>query len=279
MRKPWPFMTCITLTLALASSALAGPRDFVVEHAGVGGTSEQAAPYLAKFLEYAEQTLGWPAKGSSAQFFAEPNAAFLQYLAEKKPGLGMIDPDQFLALRSKESLVLLATVYGKNQSLGHLNLVVKSPALKTLPDLKGKSLISSHLQSPKYLSKIVFAGKIDVDSYFGKLVPATSMLKAVKAVDRGEADAALLSDDEVTALKSMAYAGLHVMWTSPALPPMPVVGFAKNSSAKDRAAFAKMLLGMCADPKGGEVCKALDIEKFGPPAKAAYEAAEKRYGK
>lgn len=279
MRKSGLRLTCITFALALSSAALAGPRDFVVEHAGVGGTPEQAAPYLAKFLEYAEAKLGWPAKGSAAEFFPEPDAAFKTYLAEKKPGLGMVDPDQYLALRKSESLVLIGTVFGRNQSLGHLNLVVKSPAYKSLEDLAGKTVISSHLQSPKYLDKIAFAGKINAGTYFKKLEPASSMLKGVKAVDRGQADAVLLSDEEVTALKGMAYAGLHVVWTSPALPPMPVVGFTKNSTAKDRAAFAKMLLGMCSDPQGAEVCKALDIEKFGPPAKAAYDAAVKAYTK
>ena len=45
-------MMCVTLVAALTGVAQAGERDFVIEHAGVGGTSEQAAPYIQKFLEY-----------------------------------------------------------------------------------------------------------------------------------------------------------------------------------------------------------------------------------
>ena len=270
-------LTCVTLVAALAGVAHAGERDFVIEHAGVGGTSEQAAPYIQKFLEYVEVAAKWPKGSSTGQFFPEPDAEFKEYLAKKKPGLGMLDPDQFLELMKKESLTPIATVVGKNQSLGHLNLVVKSPTLKTLEDLKGKTLTSTHLQSTKYLDRLVFADKIAVEKHFAKRVPAASMLKAVKAVDRGEADAALLGDEEVAALKGMSYPDLHVIWTSDALPPMPVVAFNKNVKPAEREAFAKVLLGMCADPKGGEVCKALDIEKFTPPDKAAYDAAIKAY--
>lgn len=271
-------LSALALTVALASPALAGPRDFVIEHAGVGGDAQQAAPYIQKFLEYAEEKLGWPKGSAKGEFFPEPNDEFMSYLAEKKPGFGMLDPDQYLALRKSHDLQVIASVQGKNQAAKTYSLLVKDPAYRSLADLAGKTLVSNHLQSERYLSKVVFDGKIDVKQHF-QAKPVASMLKAVKAVDRGEADAALLSDEEVEALKGMAYKDLKVIWTSAELPPMPVVAFGKNASAKDREAFAKMLPGMCTDPKGAEVCKALDITRFTAPEKAAYEQAARRYDK
>jgi ABC-type phosphate/phosphonate transport system substrate-binding protein len=279
MRRGLTFMAVL---VALAGPAAAGPRDFVIQHAGVGGDTQQAAPYIKKFLEYAEQALGWPAGSATGDFFPEADADFKKYLETKKPGLGLIDPEQFLELKKKENLTIIGTVVGTNQSMGHFNLLAKDPALKALPDLKGKKVVSNHVASEaskKYLSKIVFEGKIDASKHFGAITPVASMLKAVKAVDRGEADVALLSDDEVAALKKMSYPEVKVIWTSPALPPMPVVAFGKNATPKDRDAFAKMLLGMCADPKGTAVCKALDITEFKPADKAAYDAAAKRWDK
>jgi hypothetical protein len=95
-------------------------------------------------------------------------------------------------------------------------------------------------------------------------------------VDRGEADAALLSDEELASFKTMTFNGLHQIWSSPAeMPPMSV-SVTKRASAADKEAIAKVLSGMCSDPKGVDVCKALDIQKFGPPDKAAYDAALKK---
>jgi ABC-type phosphate/phosphonate transport system substrate-binding protein len=189
----------------------------------------------------------------------------------------MIDPDQYLELAKKEQLTLLATVFGKNQSLGHLNLVSKDPALKDLDAMKGKSVASTHLQSPKFLSKVVFDGKAEVEKHFGKLDAKGSTLKVAKAVQNGEADLGLMSDEEVAWLKGSAYPDLKVVWTSGALPPMSVAAFGKNAKPADKAAFGKMLLEMCADAKGAETCKAMDITKFGPPDQAAYDAAMKQY--
>lgn len=275
---------CLVFSCLIAGSAFAGPRDFVIEHAGAGGDQEQAQPYIQKFLEYVEQALGWPKGSASGAFFPEPSPEFQKYLDAKKPTIGLIDPDQYLTLRKKYDLKVIGTVVGKNQSHGHLNLLSKGGAYQTPDDLKGKTLVSNHVQSEAYLSRVVFDGKVgEVGKHFGKLEPASSMLKAVKAVDRGLADAALLSDEEVTALKAMAYPDVKVFWSSQVLPPMPVVAFGKNMNGpeakKERDAFAKMLVGMCRDPKGAEVCKSLDITEFKGPEKAAYDAAVKRFDK
>ena len=40
-----------------------------------------------------------------------------------------------------------------------------------------------------------------------------------------------------------------------------------------------MLYSMCADPKGAEVCKSLQITKFDPPNQKLYDDVIKRYGK
>ena len=72
---------------------------------------------------------------------------------------------------------------------------------------------------------------------------------------------------------------LKVIWTSPALPPTPVVAFAKNATPADRAAFAKALPKLCEDKKGKEVCESMFIDKFTPVDKTVFSAAQKRYDK
>ncbi|HZS36650.1 MAG TPA: PhnD/SsuA/transferrin family substrate-binding protein [Polyangia bacterium] len=259
-----------------AGVANAGPRDFIVEAAGVGGDKEAAAPYLEKFLRYIEAAAGWPPNSTSGEFAPEPADA-IKFIESKKPGFGMFDPELWLELRKKHDLVVIATVEGVRQS-EKMVIVAKDPALKKLDDLKGKKLASTHLQSPKYLSKVVFDGKIDVATFF-VLQPVTSMIKSVKKVAAGDADAALLTDGEWNSPTVQGIGKeLHIV-ASGKLPPTPVVVFNKVASAKDREAFEKALRKMCEDPKGADVCKQLDIKKFASPDKAAYDEAVRRYEK
>lgn len=265
----------IGLTL-IAAPAFAGSHDFVIEHEGAGGNSQTAQPYIDQFLRYAEQALKWPA-GSAKGQFAATKADALQLIAQLNPGFGIVDPWVFLDLHDKHDLVPIAAVEGENQFKGHLSVVVQAGKYKSLAELKGKTLVSNYLQDPKFLSKVVFDGKLDAATYF-QLQPTASPLKGIKGVANGQVDATLVDDKQLASMKSLPVAGqLKVIHTSPALPTTPAVAFAKNTTPAEREAFAKMLLGMCKDPKGAEVCKALQIERFTPADKAAYEAAVRKY--
>ena len=264
------------LLFGLAAPALAGPHDFVIQHGGAGGTSQTAQPYINQVLRYAEGVLKWPANSAKGEFFPD-EAGAVQYIDANKPGFGIVDASVFLDLREKYDLQPIASVQGQNQLNGHLSVVVKDPNIKSLDDLKGKTLISNHLENSKFLSKIVFAGKLDADKHF-KLSPTASPLKGLKAVDRGEAEATLLDDEQLASSKTLPFGkDLKVIFTSKLLPPTPVVAFGKNSVPADREAFGKMLIGMCKDKKGADVCKSLQITKFTPPDKAAYEDAVRKY--
>ncbi len=267
-----------TLLLALLGVGLpasAAVQDIVVESTSSGGTTETAKPYLELFAGYAQKALsGW--KPITVAFFQEKKAAD-QALQQKAPGFAMLDLDLFFEVRKRDELVVLAAVEGPLHSRGHLHVVVKDPAVKTLDDLKGKPLVSNHLGSPRLLGKVVFDGKIDPATFF-QLQPTASPLKGLKAVDRGEAAATIVDDQQLANMKSLPFAAsLRTIFTSPALPPTPFVALAKNAKPEERLAMQKMLLGMCADKKGAEVCKALQITKFAKPDPQVFNEAIRRY--
>jgi ABC-type phosphate/phosphonate transport system substrate-binding protein len=110
------------------------------------------------------------------------------------------------------------------------------------------------------------------------MVKASAPYKPLKDVEAGRADAALIDDEQLAAMKELA-PDLKVIWTSPALPPTPVVVFTKNATPADRAAFEKALPKLCADAKGKGVCESMFIDTFAPADKAAFTAAQKRYDK
>jgi ABC-type phosphate/phosphonate transport system substrate-binding protein len=266
----------VVAIVAISSIAFAGGRDFIAEHAGAGASAENAQPYIDQFLRLTEQMTGWPASSAKGAWVDDEKAAE-EAIAERKPGFAILDPEVFLALRKKDALEPIAEVKGKTFNKGHYNLVVKDPALKSLADLKGKKVISNHLSSTKYVNKVAFDGKIDVDKDF-TIVKTAQPSKPIKAVARGEADAALIDDEQLAQMKELA-PELKAIWTSSALPPTPVVAFTKNSTPADRAAFAKALPKLCADPKGKPVCESMFIDQFAPVDKAAFAEATKRYDK
>ncbi|MEO6954604.1 MAG: PhnD/SsuA/transferrin family substrate-binding protein [Polyangia bacterium] len=274
--------TPISLALAgafalLAPQAHAASNDIIVESAASGGTAETAKPYLDQFSAYAQKVLtGW--KPITASFFSDAKSAQVG-IAQAHPGFGLMDIDLFLEIREKEELVVLAQVEGAIHNRGHLHVIVKDPAIKTIDDLKGKTIISNQIQSPKFLSKAVFGGKYDAEKFF-VLKPTPSPLKGLKAVDRGEAAATIVDDAQLAGMKMLPFAAsLRTLYSSPAIPSSPFVAFGKVAKPEERIAMQKMLYGMCSDPKGAEVCKSLQVKKFEKPDIAAYNDTIKRYGK
>jgi ABC-type phosphate/phosphonate transport system substrate-binding protein len=267
----------IAVVILIASAtSFAGGRDFIAEHAGAGANAQNAQPYIDQFLRITEQMTGWPANSAKGEWVDDGKSAE-KAIAERKPGFAILDPEVYFELRKKDALEPIAEVKGKTFNKGHYSIVVKDSAYKTLADLKGKKLSSNHLSSPKYVSKVAFEGKLDVDKEFVvQKTPQPS--KPLKAVARGDADAALIDDEQLAAMKEIA-PDLKVIWTSPALPSTPVVAFTKNATPADRAAFAKALTKLCADGKGKPVCESMFIDTFGPVDKAAFDTAAKRFDK
>jgi ABC-type phosphate/phosphonate transport system substrate-binding protein len=270
----------VAFLVGVAGFARAGGHDFVVEHAGTGGTAQQAQSFIDQFLRYSEETLKWPANSATGEFYGELKPA-LAAVDAKKPGFAMIDPELYLALQGKHPMTVIAFVYGSHQTTGHYNLAVKDPALKTVGDLKGKTLASNHLEAPKYLSKVAFDGKIDVATHFKtKDLGEAGARRGMKLVDRGEADATLLNDEDVKDMQASDYGkSLRVVWTSDEMLPLLLVAFDKNTTPAEKKAFGEMVLKMCNTPNGGTVCKNLDVTKFTPPDEAALKAAVRRYSK
>ncbi len=268
-------------TLAGVARAEGARHEFVIEHAGAGGNAQDAAPYVEKFMRYLEKAAGWPAGSAAGEFASDPRAA-LDAIKARKPAFGLMDPDLWLALRKEHELMPIATVLGKRQSAGKMYILVKKDsAAKTLDDLKGKKLATNHFQSAKYVSKIVLDGKVGDASKFFAVTNTPSFIKALKLVDAGQADAALIDQADMDYLKenkSPYLESMRVVFESGKVPPTPLVVFKKSVDAET---VKKALYDMCSDEKSGgkQVCQDLEIEKFAPPDKAAFDEAVRRYEK
>jgi ABC-type phosphate/phosphonate transport system substrate-binding protein len=273
-------MRAVPLLLAVAAlaprPAAAGEHDFVVYIARLGGDTETAKPYIERFAAHLEKAMGW-AKGScKGAFFADRKEA-LRAIQRASPGFALLDPPLYFELRQAHALEPIAQLDGKSVVSARMHVVVKDPALSSLAALKGKKLWTTLADSPQYLSRVVLDGRLDAAAHFALKRVGTAG-KAVRGVLRGEAQAALLDDDQLAAAKKMEGGGaLRSLYSSPPLPPLPVVVFGKVLKAGERKKLAKTVTTMCSTREGAAVCKEMQLTRIAPLTPAVFAAAQKKY--
>jgi hypothetical protein len=272
-----PNSLCVALAATLlAGAAQAAPKDFAIYVTRLGGDSQSAKPYIARFTGYIEEALTWP-KGSFKGSFQVERPEILDYIKSTRPGLAVLEPPLYFELRVKEKLTPIAQLESKDLVSSRMHLVVKDAALTSLAALRGKRLWTTLAESPIYLSKVVLEGKVDATKHF-KIKRIGQAGKGVRAVLRGDADATLLDDDQLASAKKMEGGDkLRSIFDSPALPALPLVAFGQSLSAKDQKALVLALLKMCSSPKGAPVCKEMRIQRFAAINAALLKETQKRF--
>lgn len=256
-------------------AAEAGGRDFIVYTTRLGGDAETAQPYIDRFAAHLEGLTGWP-KASLKGRFAPGKKEALAYIESQKPGFGVLEPSLYLELRKSHKLTAIADVNGPDLNSPQLHVVVKDAAVKGLDDLKGKKVWTHLADVPDFLGKVVLDGKEPPDKRFA-LKQVSSAMKAARAVLRGEADAAILDDEQLAAAKKMeGGAALRSVFDSATLPPVVAVVFGGTPPA-DQTTLSKSLVSLCEAKGGAEICKEMHIHNFTPPNPAVWSAAQKRY--
>jgi ABC-type phosphate/phosphonate transport system substrate-binding protein len=278
MQRRLCFSTLVVASLVLAEGvAFAGPHDVAILVTRIGGDTASAQPYIDRFLRIIEKGMGWQASSAKGSFLTT-RKALVEYRASGSPGLGMMDPPAYFELQKEWSLRPLLQVESAELVSNKLHVVVKAPEIRTLADLQGKRVWTTVGDYPRYLSKVVLAGQVDAASSW-QLKQIGQALKGVRGVIRGDCDATLLDDEQLAKAKTITGgADLRAIYSSPALPQIPVVEFGDSLPEKERNTFVKTLLDMCSSPSGAPVCKEMHITRFSQLDKAVFDAAQKRMG-
>ncbi len=268
------------LGLALAcslgvSAAHAGPSDFAIYTLRLGGEPESAQPYIDRMAAEIEKSMGW-AKGSAKGRFLTSRKEVLAFIDAQKPGFGILEPWLYFELRQSQKLELVVQVDSPDLNSPKLHVVVKDPAWKTLADLKDKRLWTHLADVPGYLGQVVLDGKQPAQSHF-QLKQVGSAIKAARAVLRGEADAALLDDEQLAmAQKLEGGSALRTLYSSLPQPPVVVVAFGASLPESKQKDLRKALSGLCAGA-GAATCKEMHISKFVPPDAKLFQDAQRRF--
>jgi len=267
----------VAVLLFQSAVAVAGPTDVAIHVTRLGGDTVSAQPFVDRFLRYMESKVGWAA-GSTNGSFLVSRKDVVAFVSGTKPGIGMLEPSLYFEMRKAWGLQPILQLESSELVSSRLNVVVKDPAIRTLDDLKGKRVWTLLADTPAYLSKVVLDGKVDAATAFS-LKQIGQALRGAKAVIRGDCEATILDDEQLAKSKEITGGqDLRAIYSSPALPPIPVVLFGGDLKPADRDALARALKAMCGTSDGGAICKEMHIGRFMPLDATVFDAAQKRFG-
>jgi hypothetical protein len=261
--------------IMLASTAPVGAETLAICHIGGPGSTRQAQPVLDKFLRHVEQAAGLK-KGSMTGEYHTTEKDCLEYIKKTKPLFAVLDLATYLQEQRDLRLVPLAAMGGVDKV--KYRLLVREGSYKSLDQLKGKTLISNHLDNPRFVSRIIFGGKLDVKKHF-TLKDTRRPLKGIRRVARERADATLVNSMAYDHLDQLRLdVKLEPLFTSRALPglTLAVVGGRKAKRRPMVTSMVKALPRLCSGP-GKSLCQTFQVSSFEPVKGNIYRKLARQY--
>jgi hypothetical protein len=273
-------MVLFALGLALPAVAWAGKPglvELVIVYPGgpdAGAEGKKLAEQLVQHL--AAATNLDPSTLAGAYFNDDKAAA--AYLKTHRDAFVLGGLGFYLSQRKPLGLVPLAHLRGEAGSDERFSVVVKKGRFKTLDDLRGKTLWGSVLfEDSRYVDRFAFAGKLKAGQWFD-VRPTPRPLSAVRKLDGDAADAVLLNQAQLAALKRLPlFEKLQVIHTSE---PVCTLGLMAVPTARTKAVQEKIVnsvLELCATAQGKSVCQGVGIVGFDPVRADVLDATVKKY--
>jgi hypothetical protein len=223
----------------------------VLKEHGVGNQA-LAQPYLDRMVALTAKQNNW--SGATGKYFTSRSAAEA-FIKSAQPHYAILSLPAFLAMRKPYKLEAIGRV-AVSLAGGRRYYVISNTASK-LNECKGKTLATDHGDDPRFLDRVVFDGAAKLDDF--TVVPTQRPLQTIKAVLNGQAVCALIDDAQRDQIDHLADKdGVHSVWESRELPPMPVVAF-PNAPPGERETFKKNLDAVC-DGDGKAACAEIGID-------------------
>jgi ABC-type phosphate/phosphonate transport system substrate-binding protein len=285
----------VGLPASLARRAAADQPDgrstVVVCYPNAPGSTEAARPVMERLGAH----LTWRTGFELQPVYTNDAAEARRWIDERHPRFAILSLPLFLAWREPLHLSVVAQSERQNSATERYHLLVAQGApWRTLADFKqgaqGRRPViwSSHLDDPRFVSRVVFAGALAVaadEAGDARGVVTAQPLKALRRMKGGEAlegqpvDAVLLEDAAWTELQKLQAfrEGVRALFTSAPLPTPPVVALGEVDP-QDVERLRGALLGMNDDAEGRDLLTTLQVTSFVAPTPDAMQAAITAYG-
>jgi ABC-type phosphate/phosphonate transport system substrate-binding protein len=277
-RRTLLFTLCLVLpSLSWAGGSKPTPIELVIVYPGgpdTGAEGKKLAEQLVQHL--AGATALDPSRFAGAYF--NDNLAAAAYLKTHRDAFILSGLGFYLSQRKALNLAPLARLRGEGGSDERFTVVVKKGRFKSVDDLRGKSLWGSVLfEDSRYVDRFAFSGKVRAAQWF-EVHPTPRPLSAVRKLESDAADAVLLNQAQLDALKRLPlFEKLQIIHTSEPVPTLGlmVVPTPRTKAVQDK--IVKSVLELCATAKGKSICQGVGIVGFDPVTPGTLDAAIKKY--
>lgn len=261
------FLFC--LLAGWLSNAAAEQPPIVVCYPGGPVSEDEANAAMESMLRVVERAGQWPEHSLTSVFTSRVDEC-RNLLSAKKPRFAITSLGQFLEQRSAHRLVPVVQPRIKGSTFERYQVVARKDGPDSLDKLSGRSLGGTVLEEPEFVRRIVFAGKIDPQTYFD-LKPSRHALRALRALDKGELEAVILNGQQSAALTALDLKNpTATVFTSSDIPLMGMSANSSTTTHEERQRLATALQGMCADPDGKKLCGLFGVEAFVAADPAAF---------
>ena len=244
--------------LLLSSTALAGPRDFVILQPGAPATEEEARPYVRLLLDYLDSKVGDGA--FSGSFFGELEPG-LAHINKTRPAYGFVSVGIYLKHGKGMRMTPLAQLVADGKREGPYFVMVREGRYSSLAELKGKQLAGSILFEPELFFGLGLGGKFKASDF--ELIPTTRTLRYLRKVAQDQLDAIVIDQRARQSLAKLKLKAELVPVQETAGMPHPLfVVFEGVAPEAERAKVQAAFVGLCHDATGKKVCENFDFDDF-----------------
>ena len=253
-------LAALAAVLCAASSAQAAePIAFLICQPGGPQLNDEQKAVMAPLFRHLEKKLGL--EDGQFQHRYENSARGCDKALADKPAVILPSVPIFVEKRRALNLMPVAQLKVNGQTRDHFYVMTSADAEFGLAGLIGKTVMGTHLDSPRFLADGVFGGEVKPEQLV--LKPTKTAVRAINRVIRGRADAVVLDGTQYRALDGSRYEQkLKLLHTSPLVPTPPVTVVEGRVPADFARRLGRALVGMAADPGGQKVLKAFKIEGF-----------------
>jgi ABC transporter, phosphonate, periplasmic substrate-binding protein len=229
-----------------------------------GPSPKKVEKYIGQFVGIIADLVGVREESVTARYFTKSKPA-LDFLNKNRGAFIIGSLGFYLSRREALDLIPLARVELSAGTSGRYYLIVKKGTFGTLDRLKGKTISGSALyEDPRFLNRIVFNNRVDIDSDF-ILKPTARPLSAIRKLLMGELDGVLLDEVQYKSLKSLPYfEDIAVVYESAVLPEVGLMMVNTPATRRLKERLLEALLAMGESEEGAEAFQAFGLVGFKP---------------
>ncbi len=262
----------LVLLLAPIATAADDPLTFALIQPGAPGTTEEAAPLMARWADYLSARL--PGRPPVTGLYVNSIDRAGNVLSQIKPRFAVVTLPYYLEQRRRRNFQPQLISRPGGQTVDRYRLLVRTDHPATGWQALTGEVAGALCHTADAAARLTFQRSAAELPF--RCQPTDRLLRSARQVVQGELSGLLVTDEQYLSLVALPEGKqLRVLHTSEPLPPPLVVTLGRPDGVQH--AIIQILLGMKDDPTARELLTELRTDGFGPVDLDALEKLNSRF--